>query len=51
MKIMAFSANGIGRPSYEVRKPLEDIEIDVAFSEVPEALCEVLRYKLGYISD
>jgi hypothetical protein len=34
LKIIAFSANSIGRQAYEVRKELQDIKIDVAlFSE------------------
>jgi exonuclease III len=34
LKIIAFNANGIGRQAYEVRKQLQDLQIDVAlFSE------------------
>jgi hypothetical protein len=30
LKIIAFSANGIGWKAYEVRKQLQDLKIDVA---------------------
>jgi hypothetical protein len=34
LKIVALNANGIGRQAYEVRKQLQDLEIDmVLFSE------------------
>jgi hypothetical protein len=50
--IIAFNANGTERQTYEVRKQLQDLKINMSlFSDTPETSHEALYSTLRFLSE
>jgi hypothetical protein len=53
LKVIAFSANGIGRQAYELQKQMQDLKIELSLflGDMSETTYGVLHSKLSCISE